>query len=253
MALKTHKIHKLPEVLCLKLNRFLCDEEGPFKLNGVIQLPFEGLDLRYYMDILISAFPEENSRYTLISIISHEGDYPNAGHFTCYSLNCVTNKWFHFDDKNVTQVSEDELKDVEGYILFYRKECVSKQRIIDRMKLLKSLSIHEPKNCYISKEWMIRFYSFCEPGEINNNGVKCEHDKLLNKRGYTRITYPVWIHLKKNFKGGPFVRDEEFCLICSEVSNQFSHSFNLLIRTVSALPQSRRTISRSFSTFTLNS
>ena len=43
-----------------------------------------------------------------------------GGHYTAYALNYVSDQWYEFDDKYVTEVDRQQVENCEAYVLFYR-------------------------------------------------------------------------------------------------------------------------------------
>ena len=43
-----------------------------------------------------------------------------GGHYTSKCLNYINDKWYHFDDSRVTEVSRMEVERSQSYVLFYR-------------------------------------------------------------------------------------------------------------------------------------
>ena len=65
---------------------------------------------------------EEN--FKLVGIICHEGE-PGGGHY--FSYNKIGNKWYLFNDRSVSEVSGNNILNVDdiqsnNYILFYKKQ-----------------------------------------------------------------------------------------------------------------------------------
>ena len=47
-----------------------------------------------------------NHKYRLIGIINHFGGI-SGGHYTAFCRNQLNNKWYDFDDSDVTEISKD--------------------------------------------------------------------------------------------------------------------------------------------------
>ena len=57
--------------------------------------------------------------YELQSVVEHVGDTAKSGHYFAYSLDVAANRWYKYDDANVTVSSESEATR-RPYIAFYR-------------------------------------------------------------------------------------------------------------------------------------
>ncbi|KAB7505017.1 Ubiquitin carboxyl-terminal hydrolase 37 [Armadillidium nasatum] len=75
--------------------------------------------------------------YRLVSVVSHFGQTTTTGHYVSDVLKCDEDKWYHYDDENVTCLSESviggEGRQKNGYIFFYIH-----RDIYNDMKKLKS-------------------------------------------------------------------------------------------------------------------
>lgn len=58
------------------------------------------------------------SRFRLIAVSNHYGTM-DGGHYTAYCKNEDLNKWFKFDDCNVVELTGNEVRSPNAYILFY--------------------------------------------------------------------------------------------------------------------------------------
>ncbi|OTF74188.1 hypothetical protein BLA29_001758 [Euroglyphus maynei] len=59
--------------------------------------------------------------YKLISVLIHQGQTCNSGHYYCFVRNS-NNCWYRMDDNHVSQVRLDEVLDQRAYILFYIRQ-----------------------------------------------------------------------------------------------------------------------------------
>ena len=52
--------------------------------------------------------PSSNDKisYTLVSLINHDGDSLDCGHYVSDVFDCSTGIWWHCDDDNITQISD---------------------------------------------------------------------------------------------------------------------------------------------------
>lgn len=131
-AEKKTKIIKLPETLCIHLNRFAYD--GDTDLISKIGTKFE-FPLSLNMDSYCSNITISNNNYKLQTIVIHDGD-AHFGHYTCYSALDDVNNWVLFNDDIGTEVTFDTVQkdgfghtssifsrtgSKTGYLLFYNK------------------------------------------------------------------------------------------------------------------------------------
>lgn len=111
-TITTLKMVYCPPILVLHLKRF--DNQNN-KINNLITFPFK-LDISNIMfDIPII----NNTKYKLISVINHIGNSSEYGHYTTFALSEYDNKWYCYDDKDVSLVMPDEIITSNAYFLFY--------------------------------------------------------------------------------------------------------------------------------------
>nr|XP_045012433.1 ubiquitin carboxyl-terminal hydrolase 8 isoform X2 [Jaculus jaculus] len=113
-SLKKIEIWKLPPVLLVHLKRFSYDGRWKQKLQTSVDFPLENLDLSPYV------IGPKNSlkKYNLFSVSNHYGGL-DGGHYTAYCKNAARQRWFKFDDHEVSDISVSSVKSSAAYILFY--------------------------------------------------------------------------------------------------------------------------------------
>eukprot|EP00075_Anas_platyrhynchos_P032882 XP_027322135.1 ubiquitin carboxyl-terminal hydrolase 8 isoform X3 [Anas platyrhynchos] len=122
-SLKKIEIWKLPPVLLVHLKRFSYDGRWKQKLQTSVDFPLETLDLSQYV-----IGPKNNlKRYNLFSVSNHYGGL-DGGHYTAYCKNASKQRWFKFDDHEVSEISSSSVKSSAAYILFYSSY---EQRAVD--------------------------------------------------------------------------------------------------------------------------
>ncbi|KFR15208.1 ubiquitin carboxyl-terminal hydrolase 8 isoform X4 [Opisthocomus hoazin] len=122
-SLKKIEIWKLPPVLLVHLKRFSYDGRWKQKLQTSVDFPLETLDLSQYV-----IGPKNNlKRYNLFSVSNHYGGL-DGGHYTAYCKNASRQRWFKFDDHEVSEISASSVKSSAAYILFYTSY---EQRAVD--------------------------------------------------------------------------------------------------------------------------
>ncbi|XP_007066880.1 ubiquitin carboxyl-terminal hydrolase 8 isoform X1 [Chelonia mydas] len=113
-SLKKLEIWKLPPVLLVHLKRFSYDGRWKQKLQTSVDFPLESLDLSHYV-----IGPKSNlKRYNLFSVSNHYGGL-DGGHYTAYCRNATKQRWYKFDDHEVSDISASCVKSSAAYILFY--------------------------------------------------------------------------------------------------------------------------------------
>ena len=104
-----------PIYLIINLNRgkeniYECKVNFPEKLN-----------LSNYV-----TFKKGFIEYDLYAVICHLGPNSKDGHFVAYCRNRLDNKWYLYDDANVTECSrKDQYNEGMPYILFYKASSSS--------------------------------------------------------------------------------------------------------------------------------
>ena len=98
-----------PQVLCIQLLRF--DANGQ-KINQKVDYPPELTVPNYRDGSTIST-----TKYTLSSIIVHEGNQISSGHYVCYVNR--SGRWFYTSDTVVKEVSQLAAYHQAAYMLFY--------------------------------------------------------------------------------------------------------------------------------------
>ncbi|XP_028610778.1 ubiquitin carboxyl-terminal hydrolase 8 isoform X2 [Grammomys surdaster] len=113
-SLKKIEIWKLPPVLLVHLKRFSYDGRWKQKLQTSVDFPLENLDLSQYV------IGPKNSlkKYNLFSVSNHYGGL-DGGHYTAYCKNAARQRWFKFDDHEVSDISVSSVRSSAAYILFY--------------------------------------------------------------------------------------------------------------------------------------
>ncbi len=131
-VIKTHNFITFPRILIILIKRFLFYPK-PKKLNQKIDFTEEELDLTpfycdYYEDKSHrgkSFFKNEKKKgiYKLKGFINHFGDI-DFGHYTaCIHLD-QHEKWFHFNDEEVSVIKDSHVKKNSAenvYVLFYER------------------------------------------------------------------------------------------------------------------------------------
>ncbi|XP_035230177.1 ubiquitin carboxyl-terminal hydrolase 20-like, partial [Stegodyphus dumicola] len=219
-GVKFSKVIQLPEVLCIHLKRFRHEVMFSSKISNYVSFPLEGLDMSPFLH---KGYPQGVTTYDLISVICHHGT-AGSGHYTAYCFNNTNEQWYEFDDQYVTAVDDEVVKHCEAYVLFYRKsnEGMRKKRdcainLINCARVEKGLLVFN-----VSRQWIIKFNKFAEPGPITNSDFLCTHggvppDKVSCVRDLcSSVPQAVWEYLYETFGGGPPSTHLYICPICQD-------------------------------------
>ena len=260
-ASKTLALHSLPEVLMLHVKRFAHNSYFGSKVNRHVNFPINGLDMRAFLSedkrarmtkaaeaaaagTASAATADDSSLYDLYAVIRHLGSVA-GGHYISYAKNHITGKWYEFDDRIVTEISEKKLAEVEAYVLFYRHRHSDSQRkqLLDRIQDATLTSQQPPPTRFISRQYVKKVSVLGRVEPIDNRDLLCVHGvpyELPADGG--QLAIPVskagWERLVKQYGGGPLVDGGRYeceqCLIpiirarerkrISALDNEATHS-----------------------------
>ncbi|KAK5609480.1 hypothetical protein CRENBAI_007990 [Crenichthys baileyi] len=111
---KKLEIWKVPPIVLVHLKRFSYEGRWKQKLQTSVDFPLDNLDLAQYV-----IGPKQNLRkYNLYGVSNHYGGL-DGGHYTAYCKNSDKQRWYKFDDHEVTEISSSSVKSSAAYILFY--------------------------------------------------------------------------------------------------------------------------------------
>jgi ubiquitin carboxyl-terminal hydrolase 2 len=103
----------LPDILIIDFKRFNFEMK---KNNILIDFPLENLDLSKY----IIGYDKHTYIYELYGVCNHSGS-TIGGHYTAYVKN-ANEKWYHFNDTQVSEIKQTNIVSNKAYCLFYRKK-----------------------------------------------------------------------------------------------------------------------------------
>lgn len=113
-AIKRMQIWKLPPILLVHLKRFKYEGRWREKLQTLVDFPLDNLDLSQYV-----IGPKNNlKKYNLYAVSNHYGGM-DGGHYTAYCKNPMKQRWFKFDDHEVSEISSSTVRSPAAYIFFY--------------------------------------------------------------------------------------------------------------------------------------
>lgn len=111
---KKLEVWKVPPILLVHLKRFSYEGRWKQKLQTSVDFPLDSLDLAQYV-----IGPKQNlKKYSLYGVSNHYGGL-DGGHYTAYCKNVHKQRWYKFDDHEVTDISTSSVKSSAAYILFY--------------------------------------------------------------------------------------------------------------------------------------
>ncbi|OCT86909.1 ubiquitin carboxyl-terminal hydrolase 8 isoform X2 [Xenopus laevis] len=113
VATKKIEIWKLPPILLVHLKRFSFEGRWRQKLQSYVDFPLECLDLSPYV-----IGPKSSKKYNLFGVSNHYGGL-DGGHYTAYCKNALKQRWYKFDDHDVSDISVSSVKTSAAYMLFY--------------------------------------------------------------------------------------------------------------------------------------
>jgi ubiquitin carboxyl-terminal hydrolase 4/11/15 len=115
-ASKKLEFFYLPKILFICISRFRKKNNDYKKNEKYVQFPIENLNMNKYL-----AFKNENNYiYDLFAVCQHYGG-TSRGHYTAVCKN-YDEKWYTYDDSNVSPSSEKEICTNAAYILFYKRK-----------------------------------------------------------------------------------------------------------------------------------
>ncbi|KAJ2336916.1 hypothetical protein GGI00_000556, partial [Coemansia sp. RSA 2681] len=120
-ATKKFDLWRIPEILVVHLKRFQHSRAWRDKLDAFVDFPLEALDLTQTV-----VGPNGGELvYDLHSVCNHYGGL-GGGHYTAYARNPEDDRWYDFNDSNVSEVlGDDSVKTAAAYMLFYRLRASS--------------------------------------------------------------------------------------------------------------------------------
>lgn len=116
-----------PEIMIIHLKRFSSELIGNYcrteKNSTKINFPLNNLDMSEY----ISPYNKKNNdnfKYELYGVVQQYGSL-NGGHYISCCKNAINNKWYEFNDSDVTYIEENKIESEvissSAYMLFYKK------------------------------------------------------------------------------------------------------------------------------------
>ncbi|KAL1519383.1 hypothetical protein AB1Y20_022908 [Prymnesium parvum] len=121
-ARKSLRLLHVPPLLTIHLKRFsFTSEWGRYEARKAcdeVRFPLERLCLREFC-YSFTGTNEASTEYDLSAVVVHHGTSPFSGHYTAYVKR--EHKWFHVNDTVVNEVSKEEVRSAEAFLLFYSR------------------------------------------------------------------------------------------------------------------------------------
>ncbi|KAM7405891.1 hypothetical protein PAMP_000308 [Pampus punctatissimus] len=111
---KKLEIWKVPPIVLVHLKRFSYEGRWKQKLQTSVDFPLDNLDLAQY----VIGPKQILKKYNLYGVSNHYGGL-DGGHYTGYCKNSLKQRWYKFDDHEVSEISTSSVKSSAAYILFY--------------------------------------------------------------------------------------------------------------------------------------
>ncbi|CAI2725986.1 unnamed protein product [Schistosoma spindalis] len=236
-GLKQFKLVALPEILTLHLKRFSSNHLYSSKLSSPVNFPLKNLDLSPFLH---RDCTDKITIYDLIGVICHYGGC-GGGHYTTCAYNSSTEHWYEFNDEHVRKLDAEQVESLKSsaYILFYRKRDTHLEPIRNSWQLTPS-----GKMCYVSKPWVVRFWTWAEPGPMTSEFF-CEHGyfrpELWEMRNSLTLSIPesIWCNLHKMFGGHEIIQELIPCSDCSDtISKRQKYELSEIMRVSSSVTPS---------------
>lgn len=112
-------ICKLPRILVIHLKRFSLDGRWRQKLQTTVDFPLNDLAVDCTNVLPQSAYGSMGSKssYNLCAVVNHYG-HLDGGHYTAFGK-LENQRWYTFDDSNVSEMKDSDVCSQAAYILFY--------------------------------------------------------------------------------------------------------------------------------------
>ncbi len=118
------EVYKVPEFLIIHLKRFDHQRNSLFggtrKLTDHVDFPVHGLNMTPFLVENKNKGGAPPLLYDLYAVSNQFGSL-EGGHYTAFAKNGLYNKWFSFDDTDVSNCSEVQVVTKAAYVLFYRR------------------------------------------------------------------------------------------------------------------------------------
>lgn len=125
----------------------------------------------------------------------------------------------------------EAVENCEAYVLFYRKSNPQMPLLRAEVARLSESILQQASDIrfFVSRQWLNRFYTFAEPGPIDNWALLCPHGGLppckadVMSRLVFPLPQPVWDYLYNKFGGGPACNHLFECVNCRRAAETLSN------------------------------
>jgi ubiquitin C-terminal hydrolase len=116
------KVEANKQFVLTRLSPVIIFQFKRFKQQGtLLQKNTDDIDFPFSINLKKYTENKEDKIYELRSVIHHEGNSPQHGHYTTY-IKSIDDKWLYCNDENVTiETNLDLIKDDDAYILIYEE------------------------------------------------------------------------------------------------------------------------------------
>jgi len=118
-----HKVYPFKKIIFWNLSPILIFQIKQYTLNGKLN---KHIDFPIHLnlnDYCINS-NNQNTKYKLYGMCIHDGSL-NFGHYYANCYNYKNDKWFRFNDENISNISEEEILNENPYCLFYFRESLN--------------------------------------------------------------------------------------------------------------------------------
>ncbi|CAH8508886.1 unnamed protein product [Heterobilharzia americana] len=236
-GLKQFRLVALPEILTLHLKRFSSNHMYSSKLSSPVNFPLKSLELSPFLH---RDCKDKITIYDLIGVICHYGGC-GGGHYTTCAYNSSTENWYEFNDEHVRKLDAEQIETLKSsaYVLFYRKRDAHLEPLRQSWQLTPA-----GKMCYVSRPWIIRFWTWAEPGPMTSEFL-CEHSyfqpELWEMRNSLTLSIPesVWSNLHDVFGGHGIIRELIPCTDCCDaISRRQKYELSEIMKVSSSVTPS---------------
>ncbi|KAK0404363.1 hypothetical protein QR680_017423 [Steinernema hermaphroditum] len=228
-GVKTCRITKLPEILCIHLKRFRHDYMYSTKVSSAVTFPICDLDLSDFLCDNVQTSAMTPTEYDLCAFVTHRGGGSEYGHYLAYCKNEFDNNWYEYDDSTVTRIDAAEVLNKQAYVLFYQKRSTHRGESVKEqlMEILRKECAQQGEYS-VPIQWICKFFYFSTPGTLTNKSLLCMHGSLLpssmkrHDMDLVNVSQDAWNFINKHYGNSSQTCATSLseCRICS---NQWEH------------------------------